>query len=133
MSLGCAKSQCEVLRLDTGLMGDFAHAVEFSGIIPRAQNRAGRRRIAATAMIFVPCRNGENAFGRDFVGHDVSLTSPGCNPIQGSRRAAFEPAVLRGHWFRLIVADAIAAGDEDHSRRRDATTAGAILRTQYNP
>jgi hypothetical protein len=41
-----------------GVMGDFAHAVEFSGIMPRAQNRAGRRRIAATAMIFVPCRNG---------------------------------------------------------------------------
>ena len=43
--VGCAKSQCEVLRLDTGLMGDFAHAVEFSGRIRRAQNRASRRRV----------------------------------------------------------------------------------------
>ena len=42
--VGCAKLPCEVLRLDTGVMGDFAHAVEFSGSIPRAQNRAGRRR-----------------------------------------------------------------------------------------
>ena len=39
--VGCAKSPCEVLRLDTDVMGDFAHAVEFSGSLPRAQNRAG--------------------------------------------------------------------------------------------
>jgi hypothetical protein len=42
--VGCAKSPCEPLRLGTGVRGDFAHVVEFSGSLPRAQNRAGPRR-----------------------------------------------------------------------------------------